>query len=78
MMKIRINIAKHDGLIADEVFRQEYKLGSSSKENIERNVYIERGLSSAFEKHLNLLNVNSLESLEQFGNGSFNIINNNN
>lgn len=70
--------AKHDGLIADEVFRQEYKLGSSSKENIERNVYIERGLSSAFEKHLNLLNVNSLESLEQFGNGSFNIINNNN
>ena len=48
------------------VFREEYKFGVSMKENIESDIYIDRGVSSAFERHLNLLNVNSMESLEQF------------
>lgn len=66
--------ALYDGLIAASVFREEYKLGIAMKENIENDIYIDRGVSNAFEKHLNLLNVNSFESLEQFGNNFFNII----
>lgn len=60
-------------LIYDNVFREEYRLGSSSKEKIEANIYIDRGISSAFEKHLKLLDCSSMESLEQTGNGYYNI-----
>lgn len=58
--------AKHDGMIAAPVFRQEYKLGSAMMENIESDIYIDRGFSASFEKHLNLLNVRSMEALSQF------------
>lgn len=58
--------ASYDGMIMSPVFREEYKFGVSMKENIESDIYIDRGVSSAFERHLNLLNVNSMESLEQF------------
>lgn len=58
--------ASYDGMVMSPVFREEYKFGVSMKENIESDIYIDRGVSSAFERHLNLLNVNSMESLEQF------------
>lgn len=67
---------KHDGMIASPVFREEYKFGSSSLENIETDIYIDRGFSSSFEKHLKLLDVKSFEALEQYGNGFYNIIEN--
>lgn len=66
--------AKYDGMIAAPVFREEYKFGSSMKENIESNIYIDRGFSSSFEKHLKMLDVKSMESLENLGNGFYNII----
>ena len=65
-----------NGTIAAPIFREEYKFGSSSLEKIDANIYIDRGISSSFEKHLKLLEINSLESLEQYGNGFYNIIKN--
>ena len=65
-----------NGWVDFPVFREEYKLGSSSLENVKSDIYIDRGVSRAFDNHLKLLEVNSLESLEQYGNGYFNIINN--
>lgn len=56
--------AKHDGMIAAPVFREEYKFGSASMENIDANIYIDRGFSSSFERHLKMLDVKSMEALE--------------
>jgi hypothetical protein len=65
-----------EGMICDHVFREEYKLGIASKEKINANIYIDRGTASAFEKHLKVLDCSSLESLENMGNGYFNILKN--
>lgn len=65
---------KHDDLIYSPMIREEYKIGSSSLENIESNIYIDRGFSASFERHLKLLDIKSMESLENYGNGFFNII----
>jgi hypothetical protein len=56
--------------------KQEYMLGISSLENIDSDIYIERGINAAFEKHLKLGEVTSLEALEQYSNGYFKIIEN--
>lgn len=69
--------AKYDGMIYSPTFREEYKLGMSMKENIDSDIYIDRGFSNAFEKHINLLGIKSLEAMEQFGNGFYNIKNQN-
>ena len=68
--------SKYDGMVAAPVFREEYKFGSSMRENIESNIYIDRGFSSSFERHLKMLDVKSMESLENLGNGFYNIIEN--
>lgn len=56
--------------------KQEYMLGISSLENIDSDIYIERGINAAFERHLKLGEVTSLEALEQYSNGYFKIIEN--
>lgn len=63
-----------DDLISAPILREEYKFGSSSLENIESDIYIDRGFSASFEQHLKLLDVNSMQALENYGNGFFNII----
>ena len=52
-------------------FREEYRLGSSVIENIDTDIYIERGINAAYERHLKLGEVVSLENLERYGNGYF-------
>ena len=56
--------------------KEEYMIGISSLNNVDVDIYINRGVARAFDSHLKLLEVNSLESLEQYGNGSFKINNN--
>ena len=58
------------------LFRKEYNLGKSSMENVVSDIYIDRGTAHAIDFHLRLLESKSLESLEQIGNGFFNIIDN--
>ena len=56
------------------IIREEYRIGVSAKENIKGNIYIDRGINSAFEKHLKLGEVTSLEALENYGNNYFKIM----
>ena len=56
------------------IIREEYRVGVSAPENIKGNIYIDRGINSAFEKHLKLGEVASLEALENYGNNYFKIM----
>ena len=54
--------------------REEHNIGKSTIEKIDANIYINRGNSRVLDPHLRLLEVKTLESLEETGNGFFNII----
>jgi hypothetical protein len=58
------------------IMREEYRVGIAGPESVEGDIYIDRGINSAFEKHLKLGEVTSLESLLQYGNGYFKIMEN--
>ena len=58
------------------VFRQEYLFGSSTMQNLDVDIYIDRGTNAAFEKHLKLGEVTSMEALEQYTNGYFKMMEN--
>lgn len=70
------DMAIHNNMEAYPVFREEYRLGISSLENIDSDIYIDRGINSAYEKHLKLGEVTSLEALEQYGLNFFKIMEN--
>jgi hypothetical protein len=57
------------------LFAEEYRLNSSSMQNVNVDIYIDRGVNSAFENHLKLGEVTSLEALEQYGNSQFKMMN---
>ena len=65
-----------NGIHVYPTFREEYMLGISTMENIDSDIYIERGINAAFEKHLKLGEVRTLEALLQYGNSYFKIMNN--
>ena len=58
------------------IMMEEYRVGIAGPESVEGDIYIDRGINSAFEKHLKLGEVTSLESLLQYGNGYFKIMEN--
>lgn len=68
------DMEEHNGMQVLPVFREEYMFGISSMENVDSDIYIDRGINAAFEKHLKLGEVTSLEALEQYGNGYFKIM----
>lgn len=68
----------YNGLMASPNIMEEYNLGISSLRSVKENIYIDRGVNYAFDKHLKLLEVKSFEALEQYNNGFYNIISNNN
>ena len=59
----------------DFIFKEEYKMRSSSIEKINSDIYIQRGLSKSLDNHLKLLEVKTIESLTKYGNSQFNILN---
>lgn len=56
------------------VYRSEFNLAASTPQNVEANIYIDRGIMSAFEKHLKLQEFRTMEALENYGNNWFKII----
>lgn len=72
----KMNSFDNDNYVNFPLIREEYKLGSSSHEKIESDIYINRGTARAIDNHIKLMEVRSLESLEQYGNGYFKIIKN--
>jgi hypothetical protein len=45
-------------------------LASSFPQNVDADIYIDRGISAAFEKHLKLQEIRTMEALENLGNTS--------
>lgn len=68
----------YNGFLYSPSFKNELYLGISSKENLDTNIYIDRGINASFEKHLKLGELLTLNDLEEYGNGYFNVINLNN
>lgn len=66
----------YNGTSVFPVFREEYKMGTACIQNIDTDIYIDRGINAAFEKHLKLGEITSMEALEQYTNGYFKIMNN--
>ena len=66
----------YNGTSIFPVFREEYKMGTACIQNIDTDIYIDRGINAAFEKHLKLGEITSMEALEQYTNGYFKIMNN--
>jgi hypothetical protein len=64
---------KYNGMISAPVFRTEYDLWSSTPQNLKSDIYIDRGINAAFEKHLKLEEVHTMEALENYSNGYFKI-----
>lgn len=64
---------EYNGMISAPVFRTEYNLWSSTPQNIESNIYIDRGINAAFERHLKLQEIHTVEALENYGNSYFKI-----
>ena len=55
------------------VFKQDYLEGINTKPRVSTNVEIIRGNAAAFEKHLKMGEVNTLEDLENYRNNEFNL-----
>lgn len=68
------DMAKHNDLQVFPTFREEYRFGVSVIENVDSDIYIDRGINAAFEKHLKLGEVTNLEALEQYGLNFFKIM----
>ncbi len=63
-----------NGTTSFPTFRYEYNLGISSYQNVDADIYIDRGVNSAFESHLKLGEINSLDDLTLYNNGFFSIM----
>jgi hypothetical protein len=70
-----VDFMRYNGKQTIPVFREEYKMGTACPQNTDINIYIDRKVNAAFEKHLKLGEVTSLEALEQYTNGYFKIQN---
>ena len=65
--------ARHNGFIAEPLFRRDFDLGSSTPPKIDSDIYIDRGVSAALDRHIRLQEIKTLNALLQYGNGAFKI-----
>ena len=70
------DMATHNNMQVFPTFMEEYKMGIATLENVDSDIYIDRGINASYEKHLKLGEVTSLEALEQYGSGYFKIMEN--
>ena len=73
-LKYSGDMETHNGLQVFPTFMEEYNLGVSSLENVDSDIYIDRGINAAFEKHLKLGEVHTMNDMLQYGNGYFKIM----
>jgi hypothetical protein len=66
-----------NGLNEEEinVIKYEAEMGISEPAKIEKEIFIERQSTSVFERHLRIGEIRSMEQLEQYKNGYYNIFN---
>lgn len=58
----------------DAITKEEYLMGIINEPEVFSDVFIDRGATTVMEKHLKLSEVESLEHLQNFGNGFYNIV----
>lgn len=56
------------------ITKEEYLMGIINDPEVFSDVFIDRGATTVMEKHLKLSEVESLEHLERFGNGFYNVV----
>lgn len=54
-----------------QVFKHDYLMGITYNPQVDSEIFIERGNAAAFEKHIKLSEVKTLEDMENYANGSF-------
>jgi hypothetical protein len=59
------------------VVKEEIYLGIVSSPEVQTDVFIDRGVTSALENHLRLSEIESVEHLVRYGNGYYNVVKNN-
>jgi hypothetical protein len=57
------------------VIKREVEMGISEPPKVESEIFIERQSSSVFERHLRMGEITTLEQLEEYRNGYYNIFN---
>ncbi len=60
-------------LTLSAITKEEYLFGIISKPEIKSDVFIDRGITTVFEKHLKLSEVRTLDELERYGKNYFNV-----
>lgn len=65
------DMAKRNNMEVFPTYREEYKIGVACPPSIDSTVDVDRGINAAFERHIKLGEVTSLEALELYGNGYF-------
>ena len=71
-----VDFELYNGTQVLPIFREEYNIGMACMQNVDSDIYIDRGINTAFERHLKLGEVTSMEALEQYTNGYFKIMDN--
>lgn len=73
----RFGFNQLNNLMVAPVFRKEFEFGISMPQIVKSDIYIDRGINKAFDKHLRLQEIKTMDALEQYQNGAiFNIIEN--
>lgn len=68
------DMGEYNGINVSPQFREEYRLGMATMEKVDSDIYIDRGINAAFERHLKLGEVTSMEALLNYTNNYFKII----
>lgn len=55
------------------ITKEEYLFGIISKPEVKNDVFIDRGITTVFEKHLKLSEIRTLDELQRYGRGYFNV-----
>ena len=66
-----VDMAKNNNLEVSPTYKEEYKIGVACPPKVDSTVDVDRGINAAFERHIKLGEVTSLEALELYGNGYF-------
>lgn len=66
---------KYNGGVRTPLFREEYKFGMVLPQNLNVDIYINRGNAQSNDRHLRLMETRSMEAFEQYGNGYWKINN---
>lgn len=67
----RKDLEEYNGFTSLPLYRNDYNIGTAYQEKVLGDIYIDRGISFAFEKHLKLQEISSLNDLENYSNGGF-------